>query len=246
MSKGLFITGTGTDIGKTYVTGLIVKRLHEAGVKAAYYKAAVSGNERDESGNLIPGDAAYVARISGIDQETDSMCPYLYERAYSPHLAARIEGNPVEMKRVEEGYRVLADQYDFITMEGSGGILCPIRYSGPGNPEYKSAQDVKDNFNPGKEIWLEDIIKTLDLPCLVVADAGLGTINAVVLTAEYMKAKKMRIKGIILNHFHAGNEMEEDNLVMCEARTGIPVVAVVGEDERELRIDARNLMNLYE
>ena len=56
MSKGLFITGTGTDIGKTYVTGLIVKKLHEAGLRAAYYKAAMSGYVRDAEGYLIPGD----------------------------------------------------------------------------------------------------------------------------------------------------------------------------------------------
>ena len=63
MSKGLFITGTGTDVGKTYVTGLIVKKLHKAGKKAAYYKAAMSGNEKDEQGRLIPGDAVEVKKI---------------------------------------------------------------------------------------------------------------------------------------------------------------------------------------
>lgn len=55
-------------------------------------------------GLATPGDAEYVARISGIGQRTDSMCPYLYEHAYSPHLAARIEGNPVDMKRAR-GFR---------------------------------------------------------------------------------------------------------------------------------------------
>ena len=60
MSKGIFITGTGTDIGKTYVTGLIVKKLRESGADAAYYKAAMSGNERRADGSLIPGDALQV------------------------------------------------------------------------------------------------------------------------------------------------------------------------------------------
>ena len=66
MSKGIFITGTGTDIGKTYVTGLIVKKLRESGVNAAYYKAAMSGNERRADGSLIPGDALQVKTMSGI------------------------------------------------------------------------------------------------------------------------------------------------------------------------------------
>ena len=91
MHKGIFVTGTGTDIGKTFVTALLVKKLHDAGSAAAYFKAAVSGNERDENGRLIPGDAAYVKRISGISQPLDTMCPYIYETAVSPHLASRIE-----------------------------------------------------------------------------------------------------------------------------------------------------------
>ena len=76
MSKALFITGTGTDIGKTYVTGLIVKKLAEEGKSAAYYKAAMSGNDRRADGSLIPGDALFVQKISGITQPLEEMCPY--------------------------------------------------------------------------------------------------------------------------------------------------------------------------
>lgn len=84
MSKGIFITGTGTDIGKTYVTGLIVKKLRESGADAAYYKAAMSGNERRADGSLIPGDALQVKTMSGIGQPLEEMCPYVYETAVSP------------------------------------------------------------------------------------------------------------------------------------------------------------------
>ena len=126
MSKALFITGTGTDIGKTYVTGLIVKKLAEEGKSAAYYKAAMSGNDRRADGSLIPGDALFVQKISGITQPLEEMCPYVYEHAYSPHLASRIEGHPVEMAVVRDGYRAVCDKYDYVTVEGSGGILCPI------------------------------------------------------------------------------------------------------------------------
>ena len=68
MSKSLFIIGTGTDVGKTYVSGLILKKLRESGASAAYYKAAMSGNERDGDGVLIPGDALWVKEHSGIAQ----------------------------------------------------------------------------------------------------------------------------------------------------------------------------------
>lgn len=227
MSKNIFITGTGTDIGKTFVTGLILKKLKESGKNAAYYKAAMSGNERRKDGSLIPGDAVYVRRISGITQPLEEMCPYIYENAYSPHLASRIEGNPVQMDEVRNGFEKVSAAYDYVVMEGSGGILCPICFD-------------------EKRIQLEDIIKELDLACLIVADAGLGTINSVVLTAEYMKSRRIPIKGIILNHFHPGDVMEEDNLRMCEALTGIKVVCRVEEDDTELSVNADELEALFE
>ena len=104
MSKNLFITGTGTDVGKTYVTGLIVKKLREGGASSAYYKAAMSGNERRTDGTLIPGDALQVKTMSGVEQPLEEMCPYIYETAVSPHLAAKIEGNPIEMECVLKNF----------------------------------------------------------------------------------------------------------------------------------------------
>lgn len=227
MSKSIFITGTGTDIGKTFVTGLIVKKLHQSGRSAAYYKAAMSGNSYGGDGRLIPGDAADVKRISGIAQPLEEMCPYVYEHAYSPHLASRIEGNPVRMQVVREGFEAVSRKYEYITMEGSGGILCPVC------------------FDEAK-IQLEDIIKELELSCLIIADAGLGTINNVVLTSEYMRARDIPVKGIILNHFHAGNVMEEDNLNMCEFMTGLKVLACIKDGDTELDMDADALASLYE
>lgn len=226
MSKGLFITGTGTDVGKTYVTGLIVKKLHKAGKKAAYYKAAMSGNEKDEQGRLIPGDAVAVKKISNIEQDTDSMCPYVYENAVSPHLASRIEGNPVVLEKVINSYEELKPEYEYITVEGSGGILCPIC------------------FDEAK-IQLEDVIQEMKLPCLIIADAGLGTINSVVLTYEYMKQKGIECKGIIFNHCHPGDVCEEDNRFMCEYMTGLKVLAFVQDGDTELSIDENELMSIY-
>ena len=227
MSRALFITGTGTNIGKTYVTGLIVKKLAEGGYNAGYYKAAMSGNERREDGSLIPGDARFVQQVSGISQPLEEMCPYVYEHAYSPHLASRIEGNPVVMDVVKQGFDSVCDKYDYVTVEGSGGILCPIRFD-------------------EQRIQLEDIVKELHLSSVIIADAGLGTINSVVLTAEYMKAKHMNVKGIIFNHFHPGDLMEEDNILMCELMTGLPTLAKVEDGSKTLDIDMNALTALYE
>lgn len=227
MSKSIFITGTGTDIGKTFVTGLIVKKLNQSGRSAAYYKAAMSGNSRGGDGNLIPGDAWTVKNVSGIAQPLKEMCPYVYELAYSPHLASRIEGNPVRLQVVREGFEAVCRNYDYVTMEGSGGIVCPVC------------------FDEAK-IQLEDIIRELKLSCLIIADAGLGTINDVVLTCEYMRAHDIPVKGIIFNHFHAGNVMEEDNRRMCECMTGLKVLACVKDGDTELDMDADELASLYE
>ena len=227
MSKNLFITGTGTDIGKTYVTGLMIKKLQESGLKAAYYKAAMSENDRREDGSLIPGDAVRVKNMSGISQPPEEMCPYVYENAYSPHLASRLEGNPVQPEVVKAGFEKVAAEYDYVTMEGSGGILCPICFD-------------------EQKIMLEDVITMLDLSCLLIADAGLGTINQVVLTWFYMKARNIPVKGIIFNHFHRGDIMEEDNLRMCEYMTGLKVLACVADGDTQLNMELSELTALYE
>lgn len=225
--KSLFITGTGTDMGKTYVAGLILKKLHQCGLSAAYYKAAMSGNERRADGSLIPGDAVMVKEMSGISQPLEEMCPYVYENAVSPHLASRMEGNPVNLEQVKTGFEAVCAQYSYVTMEGSGGILCPICCD-------------------EEEIWLEDIIKACQLGCVVVADAGLGTINHVGLTVFYMREKKIPVRGIIFNHYEPGNTLHEDNLRMCEYLTGVRVVACVRDGERELDISLEALKSLYE
>lgn len=145
MAKGIFVTGTGTDVGKTYVTALIVKKLADAGIHAGYYKAALSGAESIEE-----SDAGYVKKIAGITQEDSSLLSYLYQNAVSPHLAARIEGNPVDPETVKADFDRVKREYDYVTVEGSGGIVCPIRW------------------DEEHEILLEDIVKMLHLNTLVI------------------------------------------------------------------------------
>lgn len=227
MSKNIFVTGTGTEIGKTYVAGLLVKKLHEAGEKSAYYKAAMSGNDKDADGNLIPGDAKFVKELAGIDQDLNEMCPYVYERAYSPHLAAQIEGHPLDLNYAVEKFEDLKGRYDYITLEGSGGILCPLRFD-------------------EEKIFLEDFIKKCGLSSIIVADAGLGTINSVVLTAFYMEEKGMKVKGIIFNNFIPGDVMQEDNIKMCQHMSGLKVLACVKKGDKDLDIDVEKLKEIYE
>ncbi len=228
MSRNLFITGTGTEIGKTYVAALIVKTLHDAGMNVAYYKAAMSGNDRRPDGTLIPGDALFVKECAQISQSLDSMCPYVYEHAVSPHLASRLEGNPVRMAVVKVKFQELCRKYDYVVVEGSGGITCPVGYD-------------------EERIQLEDIVRNLHLPSVMVADAGLGTINGVVLTHAYMQQKGLPLKGIIFNNFHPGDVMEEDNRRMCEEMTGLSVLACIAKGDKVIHsLKAEGLAALFE
>lgn len=226
MSKGLFIIGTGTDVGKTYVSGLILKALNKAGKSCAYFKGAMSGNDRAKNGTLLLGDALTVQKLSNISQPLSTMCPYGYETAVSPHLAAKLEGNPVDLQVIQEAYHALSNQYSYILAEGSGGIMCPLRYD-------------------EKKIFLEDVIHSLNLPCLLIAPAGLGTINQVVLTCNYLQEHHIPLKGIILNHFHPGNAMEEDNKYMCEQLTGVKVLTCISTNETELARSEDFLISLF-
>ena len=156
------------------------------------------------------------------------MCPYVYEHAWSPHLAAQAEGNPPELPVIRAGFQAVCDRHEIVTVEGSGGILCPLRH------------DEKE------KLWLEDVVQQLGLASVIVAHAGLGTINSVVLTAEYMRARNLAVKGILFNHFHPGDRMEEDNVAMCRERTGLPVLALVQDDMERFPMDGQALAQLYD
>lgn len=222
VGKGIFITGTDTDIGKTYVTALLVKTLREAGYDVGYYKAAISGAD-----SVGESDAGFVNRFAGIGESEDMLLSYLYKHAVSPHLAARMEGHPVEKEVILAGWARAAARYPYVTMEGSGGICCPIRH------------DEKAVY------YLEDIVHWLHLPSLIVADAGLGTINHVVLTAFYMKARELPVKGVLLNNWKGG-VMEEDNVKMIEEMTGLPVLAKIRRGDAVIDADPALLASLYE
>lgn len=226
MGKALFVTGTGTDIGKTYVTGLIVKCLRDAGLSAGYYKAALSGAEVAADGTLLPGDALHVARVAGLNA-ADVTVSYVYRDAVSPHLAAQIEHRPMDFAKVAEDYRRAKERTDYLTVEGSGGIICPLRW------------------DDDEHVVLDDLAVRLGLAALVVADAGLGTINAAVLTAEHLHARGIPLRGFIFNNWQGGL-MQEDNVRMVEEITGTRVLARVPHGAAELPMGADVLAVLYE
>lgn len=220
--KGLYILGTGTDVGKTYITALWLKALREAGHDVAYYKAAVSG-----APSITESDAGYVKQVAGLSQADETLLSYVFDEAVSPHLAARHEEKVIDRTVVNKNFCHVARAHAYTTVEGSGGIICPLH--------------VTDT-----ELYmLEDVVKDLNLPTIVVATAALGTINSTVLTIHYLQSKGIPVKGIIVNHY-TGNTMEEDNCVMIERLTGIPVLDRVGPGQTSLHMDVDAMLSCYE
>ena len=217
-SKGYFVTATGTDVGKTFVTALLVKKWRDSGIDAGYYKAALSGAELRD-GKWVAGDADYVKRIANLSDSQEQLVSYVYKEAVSPHLAARKEGNPVELAKVKADFEAACARHEFIFAEGSGGIICPIRYD-------------------DQKVFLEDIIKTVNFPILVVTTAALGSINACVLTVEYARSRGLDIRGLIVNRYgSSGNlEMEDDNIRMMQDLTGLEILAKVKDGDTDLGV----------
>ena len=218
MSKGYFVTATGTDVGKTFITALLVKKWRDSGIDAGYYKAALSGAELRD-GKWVAGDADYVKRIANLPDTQEQLVSYVYKEAVSPHLAARKEGNPVELAKVKADFDAACVRHEFVFAEGSGGIICPIRYD-------------------DQKIFLVDIMKTLGLPLLIVTTAALGSINVCVLTVEYARSRGLDVRGLIVNRYgSSGNlEMEDDNIRMMQDLTGLEVIAKVKDGDTDLGV----------
>ena len=210
----LFVIGTDTDIGKTYICGEIAKILCKKGIKTGYYKAALSGAEYID-GKLCPGDAEYVKKLSG-DEEFNYKVSYIFEEAVSPHLAAEINNTDIKMDKIKKDFEKIYAENEFIIAEGRGGIICPVSIS-------------------GERIFLEDVIDVLETDMILVAQSGLGSINSVILSYEYSKKMKSDIKAVIMNKFEEGNIIHEDNKRMIESLTGLPVYRCInGKPDNEI------------
>lgn len=205
MARAVFITGTGTDIGKTYVAGLLTKQMREQGYNCGYYKAAVSGAE-----TAAVSDAGYVRQVAGLEQSAEALLSYCYPAAVSPHLAARQAGNPIRWDKIRADYQAASQTVDYLVMEGSGGIICPLRWDEQG------------------KLMLEQLVLDFDLAVIIVADAGLGTINATGLTISYLRARGIGIRGVILNRFE-DCILHRDNAIMIEALGQVSIIGYVGQ-----------------
>lgn len=205
MTNGIFITATGTDVGKTYVSGLIVKNLRENGINCGYYKPALSGD-------VYPNDCEYVLKTARLEIDANNYVSYKFKPALSPHLASEIENNPIKLEKILKDFERIKKEFDYLVVEGAGGIVCPF----------------------AQNLLLPDVINALGLDIIIVASASLGTINSTVLTVEYAKNHGINIKGIILNNYDETDIMQVDNKKMVEKLTGIKVLATVKTGDTDI------------
>ncbi|WBW99516.1 dethiobiotin synthase [Oceanirhabdus sp. W0125-5] len=194
MKSGIFISGTDTDVGKSVVSAMLLYMLRENGINACYFKAALSGAMR-VGDNLIPGDGRFVLEVAGIKEKYDRIIPHIYETPVSPHLAGRIECDKVRPEKVISIYNELKKDYDYILVEGAGGLIVPLNDQG---------------------YMTKDLINDLDLDVILVSRAGVGTINHTSLSMEYAKNVGINIKGIILNGYSRDNIAHVDNAEIIE------------------------------
>jgi dethiobiotin synthetase len=178
MGSGLFITGTGTGVGKTYVASLIVRALRKAGKRVGVYKPVASGCERRDD-ELISPDALSLWAAAGEPETLEAVCPQRFAAPLAPHLAARAEGRRVEAGLLRSGVDFWLSSSDVVIVEGAGGLMSPIS---------------DDDYNA-------DLAASLGFPLVVVSANELGTINATLQTliAAATYGEGLSIAGVVLN-----------------------------------------------
>ena len=200
--RGLFVTGTGTDVGKTVVAAAILAALRARGERVVAFKPAVSGTEERVDPDWPP-DHELLAAASGEDPA--SVSPAVFAAPLSPHLAAELAGEPLDPALLRGAFDARAAEAETIVVEGVGGLLVPLT----------------------RDYLVRDLAVDLGLPLVVAASPGLGTINHTLLTLEAARAAGLTVAGVVMTPWpEQPSAMEEDNRATI-ARLGAVEVATL-------------------
>ncbi len=176
MKTGIFITGTNTEVGKTVVARALVRAFVRQGLEVAAVKPVESGARR-VNGRLVPADATDLLRASGRSTDVSDVCAYCFADPVSPHLAARRVGETIEAGPILALLERQGQGADLVVAEGAGGLLVPL----------------------SDTLLYADLIARTGFGLIIVSPDVLGTINATLLTIEAARARKIPIRGVILN-----------------------------------------------
>lgn len=206
--RGEFVTGTGTEIGKTVVAAVIARTARAAGARVAVFKPAVSGlddyplrPEAWEYAAELP-DHVLLRLAAGSAQGDDGIAPYRYGPPVSPHLGAELAGSPIDPDRLRGAALDAAEAADLLVCEGVGGFMVPLRGG----------------------YLVRDLARDLDMPVTIVASSGLGTINHTLLTIEAVRAAGLQVGRVVLNPWpEAPSLIEVSNRETIEQLGSVPV-----------------------
>jgi dethiobiotin synthetase len=195
--RGVFVTGTGTEVGKTVVSATIARTHAARGDRVAVFKPAVSG--LDEEGEP---DHSLLRRVASAGQSEDEVAPYRYGPPVSPHLGAELAGETIDPARLRGKALRAADRSDVLVIEGVGGFLVPLTLG----------------------YLVRDFARDLGLPVVVAAGPGLGTINHTLLTVEAVRSVGLEVLAVVLTPWpDAPNEVERSNRQAIERLGAVPV-----------------------
>ena len=177
MSKGIFITGTDTGVGKTIVSAVLARLLRMRGLSVGVMKPVTSGC-REENGVLLSDDALLLCQAAGVSC-SDDVAPYLLREPLAPAEAAKRDGIVIDFARIRTAFDRLVAEHDFVIVEGAGGLMVPLAGG----------------------LLVADLARQLELPLLVVARPDLGTINHTVLTCFAAGQMELKVAGVVINNY---------------------------------------------
>ncbi len=214
MVRGLFITGTDTGVGKTYVAGLVARQLVSEGRKVGVYKPVASGCRRQDD-EVISEDALVLWESAGRPGDLEQVCPQRFLAPVAPPAAAQTEGKTVDPELLRSGLSYWVERSEIVLVEGVGGLFSPI-----------SQQDL-----------VADLAADFGFPLLIVSRNALGTINHTLLTVAAARSfrRPLQVAGIVLNHPNLPLEDQSlaSNPTELARWSSVPVLAQVGWQAQE-------------
>lgn len=229
MGKGIFVTGTDTEIGKTWVSRALIGALRQSGFRVSAMKPIAAGCESTPHG-LRNEDALALMNATGLDLDYDTVNPFAFEQPIAPHLAAEHTGQSIDLDRIERAYERLSSQSDWIVVEGVGGWRVPLNVT----------QD------------LPSLVQRLDLPVLLVVGMRLGCLNHALLTADAIAGSGCRLLGWIANEMEPDLSESTALIKTLKARVAAPFLGHLphliqgGQVEHTAAIDLRLMLDLYQ
>jgi len=200
--KGIFVTGTDTNVGKTWIGQMIIRQLGDDGVEVIPRKPVESGWQKD---HLETTDAWLLAKAAGKEQELNLVCVNRFKAPLSPVRAAQLAGKTLQLDTIKQQCFDQVEADDFLYVEGAGGFFSPL---------------VSNGLNA-------DLAKALNLPVLLVAEDKLGCINHVLLTIAAIKSYNLTIVAVILNVKEEGSgDTKMNNHEDLEVLIDIPVFQI--------------------